>query len=92
MEGSVVGGIVASITMEVKRGQNPKAPPPINVMPLGMVTEVKPPQPSNVVISILLIFGGMVTEVKPLQNWYLQLTVYQFVLFKTVEKLFRGFY
>ncbi len=36
-------------------------------MPLGMVTEVKPPQPSNVVISILLIFGGMVTEVKPLQ-------------------------
>ena len=71
MEGSVVGGIVASITMEVKRGQPPKAPPPINVMPLGMVTEVKPPQPENVEISILLILGGMVTEVKPLQPQYL---------------------
>ena len=46
-------------------------------MPLGMVTEVKPPQPSNVVISILLIFGGMVTEVKPLQLQYLQLIVCQ---------------
>ena len=67
MEGSVVGGIVASITMEVKRGQNEKATPPINVMPLGMVTEVKPPQPENVELSILLILGGMVTEVKPLQ-------------------------
>ena len=77
MEGSVVGGIVASITMEVKRGQPQKAPPPINVMPLGMVTEVKPPQPSNVAISILLIFGGMVTEVKPLQEEYLQIVLYQ---------------
>ena len=46
-------------------------------MPLGMVTEVKPPQPSNVVISILLIFGGMVTEVKPLQALYLQIALYQ---------------
>lgn len=69
MEGSVVGGIVASITMEVKRGQNPKAPPPINVMPLGMVTEVKPPQPENVAISILLIFGGMYEALFLSQNY-----------------------
>ena len=78
MEGSVVGGIVASITMEVKRGQPQKAPPPINVMPLGMVTEVKPPQPENVELSILLILGGMVTEVKPLQSLYLLLVDYQY--------------
>ena len=47
-------------------------------MPLGMVTEVKPPQPENVAISILLILGGMVTEVKPLQLAYLLLVDYQY--------------
>ena len=91
MEGSVVGGIVASITMEVKRGQPQKAPPPINVMPLGMVTEVKPPQPENVELSILLILGGMVTEVKPLQLKYLEVIDYQLFVVNTVEKWI-GFY
>ena len=49
-------------------------------------------QPEKASLPIDKTLSGMVTEVRPVQSRYLQLTVYQFVLFKTVEKLFRGFY
>ena len=58
----------------------------MNVMFLGMVTEVNPSQPEKVEISILFILGGIVKEVNPLHPLYLQLIVYQFVSLKTVEK------
>ena len=65
---------------------------PIWVTELGIVMLVKLLQPRNASEPMKVTKLGNVTEVKPLQLLYLQLTVYQFVLFKTVEKLFRGFY
>lgn len=56
------------------------------------VIEVMELQSWNAKCPILVTEFGIVTEVSLEQCQYLQLTVYQFVLFKTVEKLFRGFY
>ena len=57
-----------------------------------MVMEDKLLQPLKQACPKLVTELGMVMEVKLLHSRYLQLTVYQFVLFKMVEKLFRGFY
>lgn len=54
--------------------------------------EVKLLQLSKQEVPKLVTELGMVMDVKLLHSRYLQLTVYQFVLFKMVEKLFRGFY
>ena len=47
---------------------------------LGIVTDVKPLQPSKAELPMLVTLLGMVTDVKPLQLEYLQLTVFQFVV------------
>ena len=39
----------------------------MEVTPVGMVTEVKPLQPSNALFPMEVTLFGMVTEVKPLQ-------------------------
>ena len=52
----------------------------------GIVTEVRPLQPSKAPPPMVVTLLGIVTEVRPLHPEYLQLVVYQFVLIKTVEK------
>lgn len=54
-----------------------------------LVNDVHPAKALLPISSTLL---GISMIFKDEQPEYLQLTVYQFVLFKTVEKLFRGFY
>ena len=49
-------------------------------MEFGMVMEVKLLHPSKQLHSSLLTDSGMVMEIKLLQNWYLQLVVYQQIL------------
>ena len=41
----------------------------MEVTPFGMVTEVRPLQPKNVLLSMLVTLLGIVTEVRPLQFW-----------------------
>ena len=53
---------------------------------LGMVIEVRPEQDSNAPSPMLVTLLGMVTEVRPEQLEYLQLSVYQIIMLKTVEK------
>ena len=50
--------------------------------------EQLPKQPSPKLVTE----DGILMDVREEHSEYLQLTVYQFVLFKMVEKLFRGFY
>ena len=58
---------------------------------IGISTEVKPEE-LKALVPIPVKLSGSLMEAKLEHPEYLQLTVYQFVLFKTVEKLFRGFY
>ena len=67
-------------------GQFWKASRPMLVIPLPIVTEVKPVQPSKAPIPMLFTLLGIVTEVKPEHLPYLQLAICQLVLIKTVEK------
>ena len=53
---------------------------------LGIVTEARPLQYEKVAYPMLVTLLGIVTEVRLLQMRYLQLSVCQFVMVKTVEK------
>ena len=71
--------------------QSEKAPTPILVTELGIVTEVRPLQPEKAQYSILVTELGIVTEVKLLQPMYLEVNDYQLFVVNTVEKWI-GFY
>ena len=64
--------------MDVKPLQPAKAPSPILVTELGIVTEVRPLQPKKAYSPILVTEFGIVTDVKPLQDLYLLLVDYQY--------------
>ena len=78
--------------MEVRDSQPEKQLFPSLVTEEGMSMEVRDEQSLKHSSPRLVTEEGMSIEVRDLQPLYLQLTVYQFVLFKMVEKLFRGFY
>ena len=57
------------------------APSPIEETEVPMVTEVRPVQPLKAQLPIEVTELGMVIEGRPVQPWYLQLIVFQLILF-----------
>ena len=57
-----------------------------------MIADAKLTQPANAPVPINVTLLGMEIEVKLVQDPYLQLIVFQFVLLKTVEKWLYRFY
>ena len=80
------------IVTEVRPEHLSNTDSPMLVTLFGIVTEVRPEQPQNAQSPMLVKLSEIVTEVRPVQLEYLQLIVFQFVLLKTVEKWFCGFY
>ena len=69
------------MVIDVKPLQLSNARSPIEVTQLGMVIDVKPLQYSNAPLPIEVTELGMVIDVKLLQDLYLQLIVFQLILF-----------
>ena len=63
---------------EASHLQPAKAPLPIEVTELGIVTEVRPVQPEKEPAPIVVTELPMMTEVRPVQNAYLLLVDYQY--------------
>ena len=67
--------------MDCKDEHSKKAPSPMLVTESGMVTDCKDSQPANALPPMRVTELGMVTDCKDEQTEYLQLIVFQLILF-----------